>query len=208
MRLFSTLGAAVLAAGAFLSPVAAQKVFGGQDADRKASTALVFDDAFNALGAISISYSQPTWKAEYDAKFEELKGKNLRLGKNWWTSFDTITAIEIGGQTIQPGAYYLGLHCDNDGKFSLLVLDAGKALKSGAMPFVEAAWKPDAKVPMTLNKDSLPAPVNKMEIAIALDEKKPSSGKLSIRWGKHELVADVNVQLQGAAKNAAADKGK
>lgn len=116
--------------------------------------------------------------------------------------------LEIGGQKIQPGVYYLGLHCDQEGKFSLLVMDANKALKSGWVPFAEDAWKPEVKAPLVLNKDSLPKSATKMEVAITLDENKPSTGKFTIRWGKHELAADVTAHLHGGAKNAAADKGK
>ena len=206
-RLFS-MCAAMLTAGAFLSPVAAQKVFGGPDPDRKSCTQLVFDDAFNALGAVSINYSAPTWKDEYIGMLGELKGKNVRLGKNWWTSFDTATAVEIGGAKIQAGAYYLGLHCDNDGKFQLLVLDANKALKSGWVPFMEAPWKAEVTAPLTFNKDTLPKAVTQMEIAVTLDEKKPSSGKFAIRWGKSELIADMNLTLASGAKDAATDKNK
>jgi len=204
---FPTLCTAALGAAAFLSPVQAQmKVFGGPDPDRKASTVVMFGD--DAMAGISISYSSPDWKDEYNTMMDKLKGKNVRLGKNWWTSLDTSTALEIAGSKIEPGSYYLGLQCDKDGAFQLLVLDAKQAMKTNSMPFMEDAWKAETKVALKLSKDSLKEAATKMVIEIKAQEDNPSSGRFSIRWGKHELAADVKIHVPGAAKDAGAKKEK
>jgi hypothetical protein len=201
------LCAAVCAVGAFLSPVSAQmQVFGGADEDRRATTFVMFGKG--VMAGASISYSAPEWRADYDAQFEELKGKNLRLGKNWWTDLDTSVGLEIAGTKIEPGSYFLGLHCDKDGAFHLLVLDAKQAMKNGAMPFAAEQWKADMKVPLTLAKGSLKESRSKMEIELTADSKDPTKGKFAIRWGTHELSAPVKIAVPAAAKEAGAKKAE
>lgn len=76
-------------------------------------------------------------------------------------------------------------------------------MKGGLLPFTTALYtceaRPQIKAPLTLAKASLKDVVVKMEIEIAADEKDPTTGRLSIRWGKHELSAPVKFHL--AAKD-------
>jgi uncharacterized protein (TIGR03067 family) len=188
MRLI--LASAALAA-VLAVPVCSQRVFAGTDPDRRAATVLVFDDSFNALAAASISYSQPQWRDEYDGKFDELKGNKLRLGKNWWTSLDTITPLVIGGTTIPAGSYVLGLACSEDGEFSLLAIDSSRAMRAKMVPFRPDDWSGEIKAPLQLGRGKLDDKRTKMEIEITADAKQPSKGALTIRWGTHELRAEV-----------------
>jgi hypothetical protein len=209
-----------VAAVAFLSPaVRAQEpqvhVFGGSDEDRVASSVFMVEgdspENMKLHGAVSISYTPPEWRDAYDAQLEKgaLNGSNQRLGKNWWTSLDTYSALEIGGVKIPAGSYYLGLHIDQSGKFQLMFLDTKQALSNGWLPFVTMPWKSDLKAPLTLAKGSLEKTVTKMEIEISADEEQPSNGKLAIRWGKHELSAPVKFLMQGAKEaSAPKDTGK
>lgn len=203
--------AATLAALTFVPALQAQQVFGGPDPDRKASTVFVFNDSFEALAGVSISYSQPNWQDSYNGMLEKLKGNYTRLGKNWWTTFDTVGTLEIGGTKIEAGSYYLGLAVGQDGAFSLLLFDSKQAMKTGLLPFTTALFRGEAKAetkaPLTLAKDSLKEVVVKMEIEIAADKKDPATGKFSIRWGKHELSAPVTFQIPNV-KDASADKDK
>lgn len=192
---FPRLLTAAFAALCCTIPLFAQKAYGGPDPDRKASTMFVFGDDFHAYAGASISYSQPQWNDKYNDMLPTLKGKNARLGKNWWTSLDTIGAMEIAGTKIEAGSYFLGLHVDQDGNFHLLLLDAKKAMQGGVLPFHTDNLKADAKAPLTLAKDSLPATVEKMEIEISADKNDPSTGRFAIRWGKHELSAKVKLTL-------------
>jgi hypothetical protein len=67
------------------------------------------------------------------------------------------------------------------------------------LPFNTALYRgeveAEAKAPLAFARDSLEEAVVKMEIEIAADEKDPATGKLSIRWGKHELSAPVEFHL-------------
>ena len=202
--------AATLATLTFLPALHAQQVFGGPDPDRRASTVVVSTESFGVLAAASISYSPATWQDSYDGMLETLEGSNYtRLGKGWWTTFDTVGTLEIGGAKIEAGSYYLGLAVGKDGAFSLLVFDSKQAMKAGLLPGTTALYRGDAKAeaaaPLTYAKNSLKERVVKMEIEITADTKDPATGKFSIRWGKHELSAPVKFHL-AAAKDVAAPK--
>lgn len=202
--------AATLAALTIVPALQAQQVIGGPDPDRKASTVFVFTDSFEALAGVSISYSQPTWQDSYNGMLEQLEGNYTRLGKNWWTTFDTVGALEIGGTKIEAGSYYLGLAVGKDSAFSLLIFDSKRAMKAGLLPFSTALFtgeaKAETKAPLTFAKDSLEEVAVKMEIEIAADTKDPTTGKFSIRWGRHELSAPVKFHLAGAEDAAASKK--
>src|SRR6185436_12892626 len=92
MLLTSAFRAAIVVA-ALVLPAQELQVFGGT-APRMAATRLFFGPQFSLKGMVCVQYGQPTWKPEYDAKLESLKGKNLRLGKDFWTTFNTSVAVD------------------------------------------------------------------------------------------------------------------
>ena len=200
---------AILAAVTFVPAPQAQQVFGGPDPDRRASTVFVSSDS-SALAAASISYSQAEWRESYEGMLEQLReGHYTRLGKGWWTTFDTIGALEIGGTKIDAGSYYLGLAVDKDGAFRLLLFDSKQAMKAGLLPFTTALYRGDAKpeitAPLTFAKNSLKEVAAQLEIEISADKNDPATGRFSIRWGRHEASAAVKFHFAGA-KDATAPK--
>jgi hypothetical protein len=189
----------------------AQRIAGGPDADRRATTAFVFTDSSETLAGVSISYSPPNRQDSCNGMLEKLEGSNYtRFGKGWWTTFDTVGTLEIGGTKIEAGSYYLGLAVDKDGAFSLLVFDSRQTMNSGLLPATTAPYRGEAraetKAPLTLAKDSLKEVVVKMEIEIVADKQDTATGRFSIRWGKHELWAPVEFQLAGAKDSTAPKK--
>lgn len=193
---------AALAALCFSLSATAQdqklRVFGGKGT-RAASTLLMFGEG--VMAGMSITYGEPVWQDQYDGMLDGLKGKLHRLGKDWWTTFTTTTAIELGGQKIPAGAWLVGLQCDKDGNFGLTFLDATKGMQQGALPFPnqqtgEMNWKPDHVAPLTLNKGSAAEVASKMSIDIAADKADPTKGTFTIAWGKHTLTAPVVVHTK------------
>ena len=185
---------AAFAALCLALPATAQKVqvFGG-NGQRAASTVVLFGD--NLMAGMSIAHGQPAWKAEYDSMIDTLKGKLNRLGKDWWTTFNTSIDCEIGGTKVPAGSYVLGLACDKDGKFTLAVMDAGKAMKAGLVPFGPQKWTPDFSIPLELKKDANEKVVELMKIELAVDKENPSTGTLTLSWGKHVLSAPMAISL-------------
>ena len=189
------LGAAATALCLSTLPAQLQK-FGGPAA-RAATSVILFDEGAGAMAGVSIEYGQPMWKAEYDAMAEQVAGQRIRLGKDWWASFDTTTAVELGGVKIPAGSYVLGLVADDEGAFSLAVLDAGKAMKTGAMPWAPDSWEIAYEIPMELEKGALDETQEKLTIALDTPDEKPTELTLSITWGKHRLSATGMIHFGG-----------
>ncbi len=178
----------------FALPATAQKVriFGGKQ-ERAATTAILFGQ--DIIAGMSIVYGQPLWKNEYDQMLDKLKGKTNRLGKDWWTTFTTTLDIEIGGAKIEAGSYVLAIQCDKDGKFHIVGMDAGKAMKQGLTPFVPQTWTPDFAAPLELHKGVLEEAVMKLEMELSVDAEDATKGAFTMSWGKHKLTAPVALHL-------------
>ena len=183
---------AALAALCFALPTTAQKVqvFGG-NGQRAASTMILFGQ--DMMAGLTINHGQPEWKDQYTGMMDKLKGKTNRLGKDLWTTFMTSTPVEIGGAKVMPGCYCVGLHCDNDGKFSLAMIDSTKAMKKGLMPFGPQNWKPEVVVPMKLNMNASKESQKKMLMTLKANKDNPMTGMFTLAWGPHTLTADVKV---------------
>ncbi len=199
---FPTLTAA-LAALCLALPATAQKVqvFGG-NGTRAATTMILFGE--NLMAGVCVTHGQPEWKEEYDGMLDKLKGKLLRLGKDWWTTWSANTDVELNGVMIPAGEYICGLACDKDGKFTLALLDASQAMKQKLVPFGPQTWQPTISVPLELKKGTAAAVVDKMTMTLKGDEKNPAQGTFTIAWGKHELVAAA--KLPAAAGDAKTEK--
>ncbi|MEZ6038818.1 MAG: hypothetical protein R3F29_15165 [Planctomycetota bacterium] len=203
---------AMLAAATFLllSALPAQQVGGGPDPDRRASTLFVSVDDGTLSTGIAIGYSEAKWRAEYEGMLGTLRCKYARLGKNWWTTFDTVTALEIGGVRVAAGSYYLGIAVDDDGSFHLLLFASDKAMKAGLLPWTTALYRGDVtadlRLPMSLGKDALQVAAAELAIAITVDAKDQTRGKLAIRWGRHELSTPVNLRPAPGKADSGDDK--
>lgn len=187
---------AALAALCLALPTTAQKVknYGG-DSNRANSTMVLFGE--NLMAGVVISYGQPEWKEdEYkdlDKMIAHYKGNLLRLGKNLWTTFMTSVPITIGGTKVEAGSYVVGMMLDKDGKFSLALLDATKAMKKGLMPFGPQKWTPDYLLPLELHKDSVKGVVKLMKMSLVSDKDDATKGTFRLVWGTHELTAPLQV---------------
>jgi|SRR5687767_2110084 len=193
MYLKSSFLAAVALAALALPAQAQVQAFGGS-APRMAATRVYFDPQAHAFkGMVCVQYGQPEWKADYDSQMEGLKGKSVRLGKDYWTTLNTTMPLEIGGAKLTPGPYYLGLQCDAEGNFHLAIMKAEAADKAGMAPFMEDAWKIDHTA--ALKKTASDKPADKLTIDLDPDAKDPSLLTLKITWGKHVLTVPVKATL-------------
>jgi len=189
---------------ALLAPSQA-KVLGGNGDDRKAAVKFLFSDDFKLLGSACIQYGAPTWKPEYEEMAEQAKGQSLRLGKNFWTTLNNSSTLVIGGTSVPAGAYYLGLSCDEKGKFSLLVLDAKNADGNGWTPLSASDWKADYTCPLE-HKTSKTQTVDQLAITMEGDEQDDLEFKIA--WGGHTLSAKMQIKADAGkgGKGASGDK--
>lgn len=194
----------ILIAFVVLPGLRAQQIPGGTSTERRSVMLCTFAASHELLVAVSIGYSPAEWRTEYDGMLGQ-RWNYSRLGKDWWTTFDSATPVDIGGTRIEAGSYYLGTGAGADGGMQLLLFESGTAMKAGLLPWTTALYRGDAKpqytVPMTFAKDSLKEPAARLEITITASEKDPANGTLSLRWGKHELSAPVKF-LPAAAREA------
>lgn len=143
-------------------------------------------------GELAINYGQPRWKSEYEGKFDELtQGKRWRFGNNFWTSLDTNLEITISGTGISPGHYYLALERSTEDQWYLLLLDPEtiRAEKLDAF-FVDEA-PPGIRVPLQWMRAA--EGTDKLTVRLLSDEDEMSKATLEIQWGKHRLLAPVQV---------------
>jgi hypothetical protein len=184
---------AAFAALCLAVPAAAQVQVHAGNGTCAASTAVFFGE--KVMGGMQITYNQPPWKEENEAKIEQAKGHLNRLGMNWWSMFNTSVDVEIGGTKVPAGCYVLGLDCSKDGKWSLALLDASKAMKAGAMPFPvdekgTMNWKPEILAPLE-HKNDAKTVAEKMTMTLELS--KDLKGSYTLAWGKHTLTAAMTV---------------
>lgn len=195
-----------LAALALTAAAAAQpQLFGGNE-QRASTTKLMLDPAqgYKMLGGVCIQYSQPTWKQDYEGKLDQYKGQSWRLGKNYWTTMNTMTALNIGGVQVPAGAYYLGLKLDEKGGFHLLVIDSKKADSNLWSPFMPNEWKADYTCPMNHGKSEKSAE----KLTITLDGQTADALELKVHWGTHQVTAKVTMTPAVAAKTSEASVEK
>ena len=192
------LVSAALAALCFALPATAQQVqvFGG-NGQRSHTSQLFFGDG--VAGGMQFVYSQPKWMDSHNEMLDKIKGRLNRLGKDWWTTFNTTTDLEFGGVKVPAGCYVVGIDCDKEGKFSLAMLDASKAMKQAALPFSMSEdgamnWKPEILVPLDLKKDSAKESVELMTMTLKLDGA-TLKGSYTLTWGKHVATAAITVVL-------------
>lgn len=163
--------------------------------ERAAASLAAFTEGFTSAAWVSITHGQPIWKDSHDAMLDSLKGKTSRLGLDWWTTLMTSVEIDFCGTKIPAGAYCVGVNIDKDGKFALVLIEAGKAMKANIHPFGPQAWTPDYTVPMTFSKGTAAKSVEKMTMSFTADEKEAGKGTFLLAWGKHTLTGPIAMTL-------------
>lgn len=188
---FTNLLRIAFVAAAFAAPATAQvQAFGGS-APRMAATRIFFDQG--PVGMVCVQYGQGTWKAEYDGMLDTLKGKASRLGKDFWTTFNTSIPLTVGETKVEAGSYYLGIKVDAEGNFHLLVMKAETSDKAGWAPWTADAWKADYTLAMKHGKsDKI---VEKMTMDLDVDAKDPAQMTFKISWGGHVLTMPMTAHL-------------
>lgn len=173
---------------ALAAAAAAQRATASPQVERRQTHLVVQTEDHRTLAFVSIQYGQAAWRPEYSKELESPSGSNYtQLGKGFWTSLDTIAAIEIGGVKLEAGCYFLGLRVEAGGGVHLLVFDAVQAMKDGMLPGSTPLYagekKPiaTAKLELAREDEKQVAPVLVLELSP--DEKDARRALLAIRWG-------------------------
>ena len=188
----SLLLSAAFAASCLLAPSTAQEMRGfAMSGNRHSTTLAIFSSDFSSAAMATLSHGQPEWHDKYTAMLDKFHGTTQRLGANWWTTLMNTTTLELGGAKIEPGCWCLAVHIDDHGELSLVMINAGKAMMHGLMPFFPNTWKPDHTAHLKLHKNATDKAVERMTMTFAADQEHVGHGTLTIAWGPHELTADA-----------------
>jgi len=174
----------------------------------RAATTIVWLGGDKPEGGMCIQYGQPPWKADYDDKADKAKGQRFRLGKDWWTTFDTSKDVDFGGIRVRAGSYFLGLECNQEGKFKLDLMRAATVLAAGQLPIPPDAAPVDLAVPLNFEKGALKETVQKLTIALTADKDDPMKVTLEITWGKHRLSVTGKASVPPPRQGRAGGGGK
>ena len=203
----------VLCASLLLATAASAQLQGfSGSTDRKCTRVAYFDlSAMSSPGQYNIQYGAPEWKDDYEGMADKLKGKQARLGKDFWTTLDSSMDLTIGGQKVAAGYYYLGISRAENGDWSLLLFPADKVQKLHGDAFVTERMKGmGTAIPLTYSKSEKKAMT--MSIEFTADEKNLGNATLTLAWGNHSLTAPVVAEMKkdaaGKAKPENADGAK
>jgi TPR repeat protein len=162
----------------------------------RTSSRIAFFGQGGSPGQLSITYGTPAWKDEYAAALEgdKLKNKRWRLGADIWTTFDTNLDLEIGGVKVPANDYYCVAEWRGDDKFVLILLDPAEVRKTKLDAFQAHKTTGGIEIPLTHEKSEDVA--KKLEIKLAIDKSDQSKGTLSVRYGPHELCAEMTLPIK------------
>lgn len=172
-------------------------VEGGSPDDRASARLLYWNGPANAAdGQLAINYGRPVWKKQYEdvATFDKMtKGKIWRMGSNFWTNLYTDVPVTIGGKSISPGFYFLGMQRSDDGSsWNLAFIDPVKVRESRIDAFDVRKATVEFTAPMTVEPAS-GDPVDKLTITLANAQNDIRSATLKVAWGHLALTAPVHV---------------
>lgn len=164
--------------------------------DRMSTRILFFKEGTppTSPGQLVISYGQPKWKPEYAEEFDGLtRGKRWRFGNNDWTSMDTNLTLDIAGETVSPGHYYLLLERSQSDQWFLLLLDPTGVREKKLDAFYVDDAPEGARAPLewTSTEDS----TEQLVVQLVPLEGDSNRARLEIHWGNHRLTANVEMEL-------------
>lgn len=144
----------------------------------------------------AITYGAPAWKSEYDRMLEGKEAQRFRLGKDWWTTFDTNRDLTVGGAKVPAGSYYLVLERTAKGSINLVALPTAEIRKKRLDAFQSPNTTGGIAIPMMHKKGDGDGAAN-LQITLAANPEDHNKGKVSINWGPHTLSARIEVHYDG-----------
>lgn len=174
-------------------------VEGGSPDDRASARLLYWNDQANAAaGQLAINYGRPLWKKEYEdpATFDKMtKGQIWRMGSNFWTNLYTDAPVTIGGKSIAPGYYFVGMQRSADGaSWNLAFIDPVKVRKDRIDAFDIRKATVEFTAPVTAEPASSDT-VQRLTITLANSQSDIRSATLKVAWGNLVLTAPVRVSV-------------
>ncbi len=171
---------------------------GGVD-DRGSARVLYWNAAANAAaGQFAVNYGRPVWRKEYDdpAAFDKMtKGRVWRMGSNFWTELDTCLPLKIGGVSVKPGLYYLGLRRSEDGsKWSLAFIDPAKVRAAHIDAFDIRKAPIWFEAPVNFKKASAML-ADKLTLRMVYTKEDSRHVTMELAWGNMEISVPIEATV-------------
>ena len=171
---------------------------GGVD-ERGSARVLYWNLGANAAaGQFAVNYGRPVWKKEYEdpATFDKMtKGQVWRMGSNFWTGLDTCLPLKIGGVSVKPGLYYLGLRRSEDGsKWSLAFIDPAKVRAAHLDAFDIRKAPIWFEAPVTFKKASA-MPADKLTLRMVYTKEDSRHVTMELAWGNMEISVPIEATV-------------
>ncbi|MBI4880980.1 MAG: DUF2911 domain-containing protein [Planctomycetes bacterium] len=155
-----------------------------------------WSQAKGPVGQIVIDYGPVAWKKEYEEKLQsaEFKDTRWRLGSDHWTNLDVNVSVQIGGQDVPAGLYYVVLERKEGDTYSLVLLDPEEVRAKRLDAYLAQYTTGGIVVPLEVVETESVA--DALTIDINVDTKKDNTGKVVVHFGPHMLAAPVKVRLE------------
>jgi Protein of unknown function (DUF2911) len=190
---------ALLAAGSLRAQENPKISVEGGGPDDRASARLLYwnNEAHAAAGQLAINYGRPVWRKEYEdpVTFDKItRSRVWRMGSNFWSNLYADVPVTIGGVSVAPGFYFVGLRRSADGApWSLAFIDPVKA-RNGRIDAFDIGKAPvELTAPMTQESGGTAA-VEKLTITLASGND-IRNATLRVAWGHLALSAPVHVAV-------------
>ncbi len=172
---------------------------GGAPDERASARVLYWNTKVDAAaGQFAINYGRPVWKKDYEdpAKFDAMtKGKTWRMGSNFWTALVTDLPLKIGGKSVRPGEYFLGLHRSMDGSsWSLAFIDPSAVRRAHLDAFDIRKATAVFEAPMSVAKAD--SKVDKLTITLSYPKDNVRNVTVKVAWGNLALTAPIEASVQ------------
>lgn len=148
----------------------------------------------DSAGQVAIDHGQPRWQDAFDKFLRQPSGVRWRLGENFWTTLDTNIALCIGGVEVPVGQDDCVLQNQKQGGLQLVLLDPQLVRQRRLDAYEAAKTEGGIVVPLTLQQAAVPA--TRLSFELTVDRAQKDHGALAIRFGPHELHAEVVLHPQ------------
>lgn len=146
----------------------------------------------DSAGQVTLDHGQPAWQASYEAFLTKPSARRWRFGENSWSTLDTNIPLTIGSTELAPGLYYLVLQNHPEHGPRLLALDPAPIRKQRLDAYEADKTEGGLAIPLTQTRVADTAP--RLHVALEVDRAKANHATLRIRFGRHQLTADVTLR--------------
>ncbi len=173
----------------------ALQVFGGST--KRGSSRLLWWAGQGSPGQVAVDFGLPAWSDDHGEQIEsgKLDDRRWRLGKDFWTRFDTNVHTTFGEQKVPAGNYYLTLERKKGGDVVLAFLDPAEVRKLTLDSFLAQKASKMNAIEVSMKHTKSEDVAGKLDMTLTSDPDDAMKGVLTIRFGPHVLTAPFTAKV-------------